>query len=50
MAHAAERALAHLKSHESITGFTDTLDFPAFNSLIGLEQMRAKEAGFYDPA
>ena len=48
MAHAAERALAHLKSHESIADFADTLDFPAFNSLIGLEELRAKETGFYN--
>ena len=49
MAHAAERALAHLKSHESIAGFADTLDFAAFNELIGLEEVREKEAGFYRP-
>jgi methylisocitrate lyase len=47
MAHAAERALEHLKSRETIADFNETLDFPAFNKLIGLEEMRAKEAGFY---
>jgi methylisocitrate lyase len=49
MAHAAERALAHLMSRETIAGFADTLDFTAFNKLIGLEAMREKEAGFYRP-
>lgn len=49
MAHAAERALAHLRSHESIAGFADTIDFAAFNELIGLEEVREKEAGFYKP-
>jgi 2,3-dimethylmalate lyase len=48
MAHAAQRALAHLRSHESIAGFADTLDFAAFNELIGLEEVRQKEAGFYE--
>lgn len=47
MVHAAERALAHLKSRESIAEFAETLDFPAFNQLIGLDEMRKKEAGFY---
>jgi len=47
MAHAAERALAYLKSRETIADFADTLDFGAFNSLIGLEEMREKEASFY---
>jgi len=49
MVRAAERALEHLKSRETIADFTDTLDFSAFNELIGLEEMRAKEARFYGP-
>ncbi len=48
MAHAAERALAHLKSRETLAGFDATLDFGAFNRLIGLDELRAKEAAFYE--
>lgn len=44
MAHAGQRALEHLKSRQTIVDFADTLDFDAFNKLIGLEEMRAKEA------
>ena len=49
MAHAAERALGHLKSRGLIADFGATLDFAAFNRLIGLEEMRDKEARFYKP-
>ena len=47
MAHAAERALEHLHTRHTIAGFENTLDFGAFNKLIGLEELRAKESLFY---
>lgn len=50
MAHAAQLALEHLQSRQTIADFRDTLDFGAFNRLIGLEELRAKEAQFYEPA
>ena len=45
MARAAERALAHLKSRGTIADFpaSDMLDFGAFNKLLGLEELRARE-------
>ncbi len=46
MAYAAERALAYLHSRETIADFSATLDFGAFNKLIGLEELRAKESEF----
>jgi methylisocitrate lyase len=47
MAYAAERALEHLHSRQTIAGLDDTLDFGAFNKLIGLEELRAKESLLY---
>ncbi len=47
MAHAAERALGYLQSRQTIAGFDETLDFGAFNKLIGLDELRAKESRFY---
>ena len=47
MAHAAERALEHLQSRQTIVGFDQTFDFGAFNELIGLNELRAKESRFY---
>jgi methylisocitrate lyase len=47
MAYAAERALEHLHSRQTIAGLEDTLDFGAFNKLIGLEELRAKESLLY---
>jgi methylisocitrate lyase len=48
MAHAAERALEHLQSRQTIAGFGDTLDFTEFNHLIGLDELRAKESRLYE--
>jgi methylisocitrate lyase len=50
MAFAAERALEHLQARQTIAGFEATLDFGAFNKLIGLEEMRAKEVRYYESA
>ncbi len=50
MARAAERALAHLRDHESLAGLTDAMEFDEFNRVIGLEELRRKEAEFYRPA
>ena len=47
MAHAIQRVLEHLQSRRTIAGFDDTLDFAAFNRLIGLEELRAKESLLY---
>ncbi len=51
MARAAERALEHLQSRGTIADYpaSETLDFGAFNKLIGLEEMRAKEARLNAP-
>ena len=47
MAHAAERALEYLQSRETIAGFEATMEFGAFNKLIGLEELRSKESALY---
>ncbi len=47
MAYAADRALEHLHSRQTIAGLDDTFDFGAFNKLIGLEELRAKESLLY---
>ena len=49
MAHAAQLALEHLRSHQTIAGFDATLDFGAFNELMGLDELRAKESQMYGP-
>ena len=45
---AVVRNLPGEERDQVVADFTDTLDFPGFNSLIGLEEMRAKETGFYN--
>ena len=47
MARAAERALEHLRDHESLAGLTDAMEFDEFNQVIGLEELRRKETALY---
>jgi hypothetical protein len=44
---AARRALSYLRQSESCAGFQEMVDFAEFNSLIGLEEIRRREAILY---
>jgi 2-methylisocitrate lyase-like PEP mutase family enzyme len=50
MARAGERALAHLRSSETVAGFEDMMNFDEFNRLIGLDEVRANESRYYGAA
>ena len=47
MAHAAERALQHLRSTGTAGGFPDSMSFEEFNRMIGLDDLRRKESELY---
>jgi methylisocitrate lyase len=48
VAHAAQRALAHLQAAGTTTGFPETMEFHEFNRLIGLDVLRDKESKLYE--
>ena len=47
VAHAAQRALAHLQASGTTAGFADMMQFGEFNRLIGLDELRHKESELY---
>ncbi|HUI78950.1 MAG TPA: oxaloacetate decarboxylase [Bryobacteraceae bacterium] len=49
MVRAAERALEHLRSNGTTSGFPDMVNFGEFNRLIGLDEVRKKESELYAP-
>jgi 2,3-dimethylmalate lyase len=47
VAHAARKALTHLRQTETCAGFQEMMDFNEFNTLTGLEEIRRKETLLY---
>jgi methylisocitrate lyase len=49
VAHAAQRALEHLRNTGTAAGLPDSMAFEDFNRLIGLDELRRKESELYAP-